>query len=79
MKLHDIGYFQTGHVLQFETEIEINCDVFNFEAYVKLCVFDESMCHLSYFLSMFFFILAFRFLLNNTPPETKNAGNKMIE
>ena len=43
MKLHNIGYFQTGHVLQFETEIEINCNAFNFEAYVKLGVFDEDM------------------------------------
>ena len=43
LQLHNIGYFQTGHVLQFETEIEINCDVFNFEAYVKLGVFDEDM------------------------------------
>ena len=44
MKLHNIGYLlsiQTGHVLQFE--IEINCDAFNFEAYIKLCVFDEDM------------------------------------
>ena len=30
-----------GHVLQFE--IEIKCALFNFEAYVKLGVFDEDM------------------------------------
>ena len=32
---------QTGHVLQFE--IEINCASFDFEVYVKLGVFDEDM------------------------------------
>ena len=41
MILYNIGYFHIGHVLQFE--IEINCDAFNFEAYIKLCVFDEDM------------------------------------
>ena len=44
MKLHNIGYLlsiQTGHVLQFE--IEINYASFDFEVYVKLGVFDEDI------------------------------------
>ena len=40
--LHSI---QTGHVLQFE--IEINCPSFDFEVYVKLGVFDEDMQDIS--------------------------------
>ena len=40
--LHSI---QTGHVLQFE--IEINCPSFDFEVYVKLGVFDEDIQDIS--------------------------------
>ena len=49
--LHSI---QTGHVLQFE--IEINCASFDFEVYVKLGVFDEDMQDIS------------SLLLNNASP-----------
>ena len=49
MILYNIGYFHIGHVLQFE--IEIKCALFNFEAYVKLGVFDEDMPNMKTLLS----------------------------